>query len=223
MPSKKVTKSSKKENKVSSPQSMLQKNAFSTIIHNKKYVAVIVIVLLCLGALMYVFKNQFVVAQVNGVFISRSSFSKELEKEAGRQALDALVTKSLILQEARKQNVSVSDEEITQQLNAIEANLLKQNQKLDDLLAAQGMKRKDLEEQLTLQKLVEKIVGKNLSVTEKEVNEYIERNKDTLPETVAASDEAKTNIKQQLLQQKLNIAFQNWLSQLKKDAKINYF
>ncbi len=54
------------------------------------------------AALLYYFRSAFVAATVNGQPISRLSLVRELEKQGGKQAMDSLITKTLIDQEAKK-------------------------------------------------------------------------------------------------------------------------
>ncbi len=126
------------------------------------------------------------------------------------------------MQEARKQNITVDQNEINAELKRIEDNIKKSGQSLDDVLALQGMDRNTLIEQIRIQKTVEKILGKQIQVSDKEINDYITKNAETLgsdPE----SQETKDTVKQQLTQQKLSERFQTWLDDLKKKSKVNYF
>lgn len=172
-------------------------------------------------AILFLGRNLLVAALVNGQPISRLSVVRELEKQGGKQALDSLVTKQLIIQEARKKNITVSQKEIDDELKAIQTNLEKQGQKLDQVLALQGMTKEQLVEQIKLQKMLEKMVGK-IEVTDKEIDDYLNENKDSLPQD-QDDKTLKENIKKSLLQQKLNEKAQALFENLRKSAKINYF
>jgi len=99
------------------------------------------------------------VATVNGQPISRLTLIREMEKSSGKQVLEGLIGKTLILQEAKKQNIFVGKEDIDQEMAKIEENFKNQGQDLNQLLAFQGMTRADLEEQIQLQKTAEKLAG----------------------------------------------------------------
>ncbi len=188
---------------------------------NRKKIIIGVIVIVVLVS-VYLLKSLFIVATVNGEPILRTTFTKELEKKDGKQVLNSLVTKSLILQEANKQKVTLTDTELAQEIKSLEDSLTKQGQNLDQLLQAQGMTRADLNEQIKMQKTIEKLIGKDVKVTDKEIQDYIDKNKDSFPESNSA-DENKKVVKQQLEQQKLSDKFQTWIADLEKKAKINYF
>lgn len=182
----------------------------------------LVVTLLIILGLLYYFKGLFVVAIVNGEPISRLSEIRELEKQNGKQVLESLVTKTLILQEAKKQNATISQTEIDQAIKKIEKDIEGQGQTLDQALTVRGMTRADLIEQIKIQKLIEKTLGKDIKVTDNEVDDYIAKNKITAPEGIKP-EETKARVKEQLLQQKLSESFQTWIENLKKNAKINYF
>lgn len=184
--------------------------------------AILSLVILLLLLTLYTFKGQFVVALVNGRPIFRTTLISELEKQAGQKVLDSLITRSLVLQEAGKQKVTVSNEEVNKEIKSLEDNFTKQGQSLDQLLAAQGMVRKDLEEQIRLQKIVEKILIKEVTVSDQEIKDYFDKNKDSLYKTSKFED-VREEIKKQLEQEKLSEKVQTWISSLRESAKINYF
>ncbi len=197
-----------------SPQGKMPK------ISKKVLVAVLVVVLLAGGA--YYFKGHFIVATVNGSPVFRLTLINELEKQSGEGTLQALVTKKLVLQEAKNQGVSVSDDEVNQEIAKIEENISAQGQSLDQVLGIQGISREDLKDQIRIQKIAEELAGKDLEVTDEEVEDYFKENQDSFPEE-ASEEELKGNIKQRLEQQKLNEAINSWIESLRNSATINYF
>lgn len=116
----------------------------------------VVFVLVAAGLLL---RKELVVATINGQPISRLTLIREMEKSSGKQVLEGLIGKTLILQEAKRQNVLVGKEEIDQEMAKIEENFKSQGQDLNQLLAFQGMTRADLEEQIQIQKTAEKLAG----------------------------------------------------------------
>lgn len=178
---------------------------------------IIVIIVILLG----VFKNQFIVATVNGQPITRLQLISQLEKKDGKTVLSSMVTEQLILQEAAKRKVTVSDKDVSAQIATIEKSVSSQGENLDTLLAQQNMTRSDLNGQIKIQLLLKKMVGSNITVSDKDISDYMDQNKDSMP---AGTDQAalKTQVKQQLEQQKLNDAIQKFVSNLQSKAKINY-
>lgn len=114
---------------------------------------------LALIGLLYYFKANLVVAIVNGKPIWKISYTREVNKLAGPQILENLITNQLILQEAVKQNVKVSDEEIQAEINRYKMIMQQQGQDFDQMLTAQGLKIKEVEESIKTNKLIEKMAG----------------------------------------------------------------
>jgi hypothetical protein len=193
----------------------------------KKIPLLMLVLVVIIIILLYVFRNQFVVATVNGQPISRMSFNAEMQKEAGKKSVNALVTKTLILQEANKEQITVSDTEISNRIKQIENNLKQQGQTMNQFLAVQGITLSELSDELKLEISVEKMLGKKIQVSDKEVNDYIQKTQaaNTTNDTGATPPPAlsKTQVRQQLQQQKLSEQVQPWLANLQQQAKITYF
>ncbi len=184
--------------------------------------AIVFLVILIAALLIYFAKGLFVAALVNGQPIFRLSLVKELEKQSGQKALDSLITQTLILQEANKEKVTVSDQDVNQSLKDLGDNIAKQGGNLDQLLAAQGMTKEDLKQQIKLQKIVEKIVGKDVTISEQEIDDYIKNNQSQLPQG-ETTEQLRADVKEQLRQQKISEKITLWVEDLRAKAKINYF
>ncbi len=166
-------------------------------------------------------RNQIVAANVNGEQISRLEVINELESKNGKQVLEAIVTEKLIDQEAKKKKINISDKELDDEMKKIEKSVSDQGQKLDDLLALQGLTREELKSQVKTQIILKKLSGE-IKVEDKEVNDYIEQNKDSIPAD-ADMNEIRTQAKAQLEQQKLNDKIQTLVGELQKNSKIEYY
>jgi len=180
------------------------------------------LIIVVVVVLAFLFKGLFVAALVNGEPITRLQVVSELEKQGGKQALSSLVNQALILQEARKKKIQVSKSEIDAATKQIEDSLKSQGQDLNTALAAQGMTMQDLQMQLKLRTLVEKLLADKIKVSDKEITDYITANKASLPTNLSDAD-LKKSVAEQLKQQKMGNASQAWLEGLTKDSKINYF
>ncbi len=203
-------------------ESTLESNANTPWYKTSQFIVLAAVATLALLGLLFYLKSLFIAATVNNMPIFRMSIIKELEKQGGKQTLNTLVLKTLIFQEAKKKNVSVNKEEIDTELKKAEANIVASGQTLDQVLAAQGLTREGVREQIEIEKLIEKLLGSDITVSDKELTDYIAKNRDTLPQS---TDEAqlKESVKQQLTQQKKSEKYQGWLAELQKNAKINYF
>jgi foldase protein PrsA len=181
----------------------------------------ILLLLIAGGILIYLVKSIFIAAFVNGRPISRIALIQELEKQGGQKVLDSLVEKSLILQEASKEGIKISKDDIDAEISRIEALLKDQNLSLEEALSMRGETRASLSEQIKLQKTVEALLAQKISVTDEEVRKYFDENVDLFG-AEAKFEDVKTDAGDQLYQQKLNSEYSKWIEELRQKAKIIY-
>lgn len=198
-----------------------KKESFSyEIKFSKKYLTIIVAFLLILS-LAFISKKFLVVATVNGKPIDRVSLLGRLEKQNGKKILETMVTETLILEEAKKRKVTVSQKELDQELKKIESNVQAQGSSLDQALKSQGMTKNDLIYQMKIQLALQKMVGNDVKVSEKEIDDFIKATKSQqgFENQEISREQAIGQLKQQKAQQKI----QGFLTDLKAKAKITYF
>jgi len=180
------------------------------------------LVVIALGLVVYLHWGWFVAASVNGEPISRLELIKQLEKQGGQQVIDSLVNKALVYQEAQKKNIQVSEKDIDGEYTKIEEQIKGQGLSMDDALASQGMTKEDLREELKYQLTVEKLLGDKLAVSDQEIKDYYEKNKDSF-ESGKKLEDLTDQIRQFLSSQKIAENYQSWLNEAKSAAKIKYF
>jgi parvulin-like peptidyl-prolyl isomerase len=188
---------------------------------DKKKLAIILGVVV-FGTAVFFLKSLFVVAVVNNTIITRFSLDQELEKQYGQKVLQNRITEALIKQEAKKQKITVSKEELNAEMTKVEEEIKASGQDLDTLLSAYGMTRADYEKQTNLQLLVNKLVTGSDTVTDEEITSYFNTNKASYPAGTKI-ETVKEDIRAQLAQSKVSGNVQTWLSDLEKKAKITYF
>lgn len=190
------------------------------IFNMKRLIGVGLAVLVVVAAVYLIRGGYLVVATVNGKPVYRWEFSNMLVSRFGAQTLETMITERLISDAASKEGVNVTKADVDGKLNDI-VKTLGPNVKLEDLLKYQGMTKPDFENQIKLQLTVERILGKDVSVTDADIDTYIKENKTTLTATDAGAmrDEARTTLVSQQISEKI----QPWLTDLKSKAKITKF
>jgi len=158
------------------------------------------------------------VATVNNRPISRQRFNQQIESQYGQQVLETMINEELIKQAAGDQKIVISQEKIDEEMAKIEKSL-PEGMNLDQALQMQGMSRENLEEQMRLQLAIEEILAPKIQITDEELKQYIEENKDYFSATQEA--QIREEAQEGLRQQKLNQNFQSWLQELTEKAKIN--
>jgi len=182
----------------------------------------IALIVLAIGivAVLVVNKGMFVAAVVDGKPIFRWELTRVLTARFGKQTLEGMISEQLISEEAAKGGVSVSQADIDTKTKTL-VDSLGGGMTIDQLLQFQGMTRADFDSQLKLQLTVEKLLGKDVTVTDDEVTAYIATNSATL----TATDEAgiRVEARQAIFSQQINDRLQAWFAQLKTKAKILRF
>ncbi len=212
--------SGKAKAKVSQPKTMSQEN---TPVKEKSFKIpvkklIIFLAIIIIGFLLYQNKDLFIVATVNNRPISRQRFNQQIESQYGQQVLETMINEELIKQAAGDQKIVISQEKIDEEMAKIEKSL-PEGMNLDQALQMQGMSRENLEEQMRLQLAIEEILAPKIQITDEELKQYIEENKDYFSATQEA--QIREEAQEGLRQQKLNQNFQSWLQELTEKAKIN--
>jgi parvulin-like peptidyl-prolyl isomerase len=193
----------------------------NNITENKLIIAIGIAIVLIVVSLFFA-KELFVVATVNGSPISRLSVITELEKQGGKQALEEIINKKIIETELNKQKIVVPKEEIDVEIEKIKTQILAQGGTLEMALKQQGLTEKELEKEITNQKKLEKLLAEKITISDIEIDAYIQESKATPPKDVKMED-FRNQIKEQLKKDKFQSEAQQWVTNLTTNSKIKYY
>ncbi|MEI6533576.1 MAG: SurA N-terminal domain-containing protein [Candidatus Roizmanbacteria bacterium] len=183
-----------------------------------KMISIALAIIAIIGVVYYA-KQQLIVATVNNQAITRFQLISELEKRAGKNVLDSLIQKEIVVQEAKKKKIVVTDKEVQEEIKRLEAEVQKQGQNFDAFLTMQNISRAELDQEIRLQKLATKLATSSAGVTDAEVADYIEKNKSYLPQD-QTEEQLKVTVRTQLTRQKEQQAVTQWLDKARQSAKI---
>jgi foldase protein PrsA len=158
-------------NKLMEEKIMLQKRK------KKIYLVLLVLIIVSAIAMGNACSNE-VVAVVDGESISKDDLYDALVKQNGKQTLDSLITDRIIDKEAKKNKISISEKEIQEELD----NLIVQNggQTLfDQTLKAYNLTLDDVKKDIGKNMKLEKLLQKEVSVSEEEMKSYFQKNKES--------------------------------------------
>jgi hypothetical protein len=177
----------------------------------------IILLLLILAGVFLVKKGYIVAAMVNGRPIYTWTLNSALVKRFGQQTLEGMVTEQLIYQEADKNGVRVTADEVQARENEL-VKSVGSDVKLEDLLKFQGLTREDFDNQVRLQLTVEKILGKDIKFTDAQLDNYIATNSASF--TASDSATQRSEAKKALTEAEINNSIQQWVADLKSKAKV---
>src|SRR3990172_2801856 len=185
----------------------------------------VLLILLAIGLLLVLvgvkYRYLFTPASINGRPIYIWTFWSAVVDGVGKQVLEQLVTERLIIEEASKQNVVVTKEEISGEVKNLEERFSQQQGGLEGFLASQGMTRVELEKQIELNLKLEKLVADKVQVTDEEVDTYYTENKESY--SSVEKDEAVKQIRELLTNQKLQSAVSEYLANLRQQAQVKIY
>src|SRR3990167_417231 len=195
----------------------VSKPARSLLSRRNIIIAVVVVAVLVVG---YFAKGLLVAATVNGSPISRWSVISKLEKESGKDALDSLITRQLIISELDKNKVTATADEINAEIKKIEDRVVAQGGTLDQALEQQGMSMAELTEQVTINLRIAKLLDAQAQVTDVEITKYIKDNKLQISKgsTLAQLSE---QVRETIRSGKSSQAITTWLDTLRAQASIH--
>jgi foldase protein PrsA len=121
------------------------------------------------------------VASVNGTNITKEQLYDKLIEAGGESTLQAMITTELVDQEAKKANVTVTDEDINAELEDLKAQFGGEAA-FNAALQQSSMTVDDLKKQMPLQVKLRKILEPQVTITDEEIKEYYEANKATFNE-----------------------------------------
>lgn len=178
-----------------------------------------IIALLALVAVAYTYYRFGIAATVNGVPITKTAYLRNLERQDKKQTIKQMANEALVLQEAAKKGVVIEQSVIDTEIATVEAQIKAQGETLDTALAAEGMSKEDLVQQIRLQKTVEKLSNPNLDITQAQIDEYLKSNKAALPSSYT-KEQLQDLAKTQLISEAKNVAIDKWFTELQKSANI---
>ena len=196
-------------------------NAADKIINFRKSKNFYFILIIAGLLLLAVYKKEWIVAAtVNGSPVSNIDLQTRLNQQFRQNTLNQMINEKIILDEAAKNNVAVSEEDVNQKIKQVEDSL-GGAQVLDSMLAQQGQDRNSVRQQLKLQIAIEKLYSKEATISAEEVANFIEQNQEQLRATDSAGQEKEAI--EALKNQKLSQIFSQKFQDLRQKAKIQIF
>ena len=233
-PVKKAKKVSvKKQISIKKPDLKNIKNTFKNPIW-KSVLKVVGLTLIILGSFIGVdlfiqyLNNDYSVAVVNGERVSKSQYYKLLDQAYGETISQTLIENTLIRQEAKKEGIELTQEEVDAELqNTID--YVGGQEEYDATLLSNGITNDDVIEQIELSLLTRKIISPTLEYTEDDVKSFFDQYSSLMfpSETNALEEGEKLNYdlykdeaESVYVDQLVSDAKDTWLKELESTAKI---
>lgn len=194
-------------------------------------IAAVVVAILAL----FLFGNQIVrawqektaAAVVNGEVVPKDLLVRRMMQSYGEDTVDRIVGEVLVLQEGKKNKITVTRAEIDEQIADIEKQIAPE--KLSDALSQRRLTRADLEQQIIVQLTAEKLLGRDIQISDQQIEEYFKENGAVLAEAKGKStaelklDEVRDEIREQIFVREVSGRYNSWLEDLRNNSQIQTF
>ena len=139
--------------------------------------------------------------------------------EIKEAAVTSVVDRQIVLQEAEKIDMSVSDKEAEEYIEKLREE---SEEELETLLGQYQITEEEFKEQIKFEITMNDYMNETVEVevTDKELEEYYEKAKEG-NDSIPSFDEAKTQLKKQLLAQKTQETFQDNIDKVKEKSEID--
>ena len=152
------------------------------------------------------------------------AFSKEMEVRFRfrEQLIGQLVDQKLTEQEVKRLGIEISEKEVDAAIERTKSSNSITDEQLRQMLAQDGLTlelyRKNMKQQLLKTRLIQYEVKSKIVVTNKEIEEYYNKNKSEFGEKTLKEVEATINSK--IYQKQVQIMFEKWLKDLRENAHV---
>ena len=164
--------------------------------------------------------EQSWVAKVGNQYITTNQLDEQNRASNGSKVLDQLVQQQLIMQEAQRKNIHVTDAQVQTELKKFITSAGGQ-ESYKQTLSQYGISEDLLISQIKIRLMLEGLLKDKLKVTDKDIQDYYDQNKSSVdPDNKGLDSKLKSQISDQLTQQKLQDASQGYVDELQSKTKI---
>jgi len=160
---------------------MADKNSHSTGYTKSNTLVIVVVsvivVAIAMAATILFLNKSVAIATVNGQKITKEDLYNAMYENAGSATLDNMVTELLIEQEAEKQDIAVTDNDVQKRLDKIIEQNFSSEAEFEQALMMYNMTRGDMEKNIKTELLMTGILRKDIQISEEEMKEYFDDNR----------------------------------------------
>lgn len=165
-------------------------------------------------------KGWVVAAVVDGQPVFAWQLNETLRTRYGQQTLEGMIGETLIQREAKKSGVVVSSDDIKAKQTEILMSLGTEVS-LEDFLKFQGLTEADFNQQLIIQLTVERLLTKDLVISEADIDNYIATSGATLMATEPA--QLREEAKRAIMSNEVTDRLQPWFLELREKSNVMKF
>ncbi|HNZ70619.1 MAG TPA: hypothetical protein PKJ86_01235 [Candidatus Dojkabacteria bacterium] len=165
--------------------------------------------------------NDRSIAVVNGTMIPRKEYYKATDLSYGPVIVNSLITQEIVQQEAAKQNITISDQEVDDIITQY-AEQLGGQENLEASLELYNTNLDQLREDIKLQKITMKLYEQSINPTEDVLKAFFEENKVAFygEGTTATYEEKSQEIRDAYIATEYTANEAQWLQEMQNQYRI---
>ncbi|MCQ1530386.1 peptidylprolyl isomerase [Lutispora saccharofermentans] len=144
-------------------------------------ILVVFLLIILAGVVYFNGKSGEAVARVNGETITKDDLYNALVEQNGEEVLDSLISDKIIELEIKKQNITVGEEAVQTEIQNISVQYGGE-EAFKQALEAYGYSMENVKADVKKNLEIKKLLEPGITITEDEMKNYFEENKDTFNE-----------------------------------------
>ncbi|NQF12371.1 peptidyl-prolyl cis-trans isomerase [Brevibacillus sp. HB1.3] len=156
------------------------------------------------------------VAKIGNVTITQEQMYDKLKKDAGKRVMADIITLELYKQEGDARGITVTDQELDARVNPVKEKL-GSPERFQQYLKDKQMTEQELREGVRAVMLRDKLFEKDNPITEEQIKEYYEKNKDKFEGTF---EEARPKVIEKVKSRNKRNNMDKWIEELYKKHNV---
>ncbi|MFF2527354.1 SurA N-terminal domain-containing protein [Brevibacillus sp. NPDC058079] len=156
------------------------------------------------------------VAKIGNVTITQEQMYDKLKKDAGKRVMADIITLELYKQEGAAQGVTVTDQELDARVNPVKEKM-GSPERFQQYLDDKQMTEQELREGVRAVMLRDKLFEKANPITEEQIKEYYEKNKDKFEGTL---EEVRPQVTEKVKDRHKRKNIDKWIDELYKKHNV---
>jgi hypothetical protein len=184
------------------------------------------LLIVVIGSALYLlaskYKSFIIAGTVNSSPVYRWELNSKMAEKYGKQSFEEIVNDRLLAEELKKNKITVTDQEVTDEMTKLVAQYGGQEafqEAISQFGLTEDKAKESIKQSLGLKKLVEK--NYKIEISDEAVKKYYDDNKATFG--TKKLEEVSSDIKDNLYQQEVYAKSQEWFSEVRKNAKVTSF
>ncbi len=140
-------------------------------------IASVLVVAVAVAATIFLLNRSQVVATVNGEKITKDELYEVMYENVGSATLENLITEKLVEQEAKKQDITISDEDIEKRLGQVIGQNFGSEEEFMQTLMMYNMTKEDVENNIKNELMILGILGKDIEIEDEEMMDFFTSNR----------------------------------------------